>query len=262
MGRVTREEDPSTIVALSNEQMWVPRIRNEGLECERTAREAVDQRRLIDFIQSDVGREKCVQGPDVPIVLRDHCRLRGLIVPGNTPRLQNVARVGAKVHHVKLSDPRNSVVTNIHATADLADATIASDKILTLNLFSPAGFDVLHSRDYGIRTLNELLERNADCASTVDSASIACFRTGSMATCETRIAGSTGCEPSLRSRTIAFACSTLGYRKRCNSCPERDVIHDTSKLFVSGTATSRRSFDNPSFRNNSMLREFVISILG
>jgi hypothetical protein len=33
---------------------------------------------------------------------------------------------------------------------------------LTLNLFSPAGFDVLHSRDYGIRTLNELLERNAE----------------------------------------------------------------------------------------------------
>src|ERR1700745_823018 len=83
-----------------------------------------------------------------------------------------------------------------------------------------------------------------------------------MATWETRIPGPPGLEPSLRSRMIAFACSTLGYRNRCNSCPERDVIHDTSKLFVSGTATSRRCFDNPSFRNNSMLREFVISVLG
>jgi flavorubredoxin len=60
-----------------------------------------------------------------------------------------------------------------------------------------------------------------------------------MATWETRIAGSTACEPSLRSRMIAFACSTLGYRKRCNSCPEREVIHDTSKLFFSGTAVSK-----------------------
>src|SRR5580704_10383331 len=83
-----------------------------------------------------------------------------------------------------------------------------------------------------------------------------------MATWETRIGGSTACEPSLRSRMIAFACSTLGYRKRCNSCPEREVIHDTSKLFFSETATSRKSFDSPSFRNNSMLREFVISIFG
>src|SRR5580704_11378877 len=83
-----------------------------------------------------------------------------------------------------------------------------------------------------------------------------------MATWETRIGGSTACEPSLRSRMIAFACLTLGYRKRCNSCPEREVIHDTSKLLFSETATSRKSFDSPSFRNNSMLREFVISIFG
>jgi hypothetical protein len=33
VGRVSREKNPSTTIALSNEQMWVPGIRNEDLEC-------------------------------------------------------------------------------------------------------------------------------------------------------------------------------------------------------------------------------------
>ena len=32
MGGVSREKDPSTTVALSNKQMWVPGIGNEDLE--------------------------------------------------------------------------------------------------------------------------------------------------------------------------------------------------------------------------------------
>jgi hypothetical protein len=46
----------------------------------RKFREALNQRGRIDFVQPDVGREKCVRGPDVPIVLSDHwhCRLDGL----------------------------------------------------------------------------------------------------------------------------------------------------------------------------------------
>jgi hypothetical protein len=33
---------------------------------------------------------------------------------------------------------------------------------LTLNLFSPAGFDALHGRNHGVWTLNKLFERNAE----------------------------------------------------------------------------------------------------
>ena len=44
----------------------------------------------------------------------------------------------------------------------LAGAAIASDQVLTLNPFSPAGFDVLHGRNHGIWTLNKLFERNAE----------------------------------------------------------------------------------------------------
>src|SRR4029077_8205048 len=58
VGRVAREEDPSTTVALGNEQMRIPGIRNESLECERTPSEAMDQRRWIDFVQSHIGRQK------------------------------------------------------------------------------------------------------------------------------------------------------------------------------------------------------------
>jgi hypothetical protein len=83
-------------------------------------------------------------------------------VPGDTPWLQNVARVGAEMHHVKLGDTGNSVVAIIQAIADLANATIASDQVLTLDLFSPAGFDVLHGRNHGIWTLNKLFEGNAE----------------------------------------------------------------------------------------------------
>jgi hypothetical protein len=75
VGGVSGEKDPSTTVALSNEQMRVPGIRNEDLEWKRTFREAVNQRGRIDFLRPHVGREKCMRGPDVPIVLRDHCHL-------------------------------------------------------------------------------------------------------------------------------------------------------------------------------------------
>jgi hypothetical protein len=44
VSRVSREKDPSTTVALSNEQMWIPGIRNQDLEWERTFRETVNQR--------------------------------------------------------------------------------------------------------------------------------------------------------------------------------------------------------------------------
>ena len=70
------------------------------------------------------------------------------------------------MHHVKLGDTGHSVVTNIQAIADLADATIASDHVLTLDLFSPAGFDVLHGRNHGIWALNKLFERNAEAVET------------------------------------------------------------------------------------------------
>src|SRR6476659_4789974 len=66
------------------------------------------------------------------------------------------------MHHVKLSNAGNSIVTNIQAIADLANATIASDQVLTLDLFSPAGFDVLQGRNRGVWTLNKLFERNAE----------------------------------------------------------------------------------------------------
>ena len=60
VGRITGEENPSATIALSNEQVWVPRIRNEGLECELSSREAMDERRRIDFVERGVGREKSV----------------------------------------------------------------------------------------------------------------------------------------------------------------------------------------------------------
>ena len=162
VGRVTREEDPPTMIAFSNEQMRIPGIRNEGLECERTRREAVNKRSWIDFVQSDTGREKCVQSPDVPIVLRDHGRLRGLIVPGDTPWLQDVAGVGAKMYHIKLSDPGNSVVTDVKASTNLADAAVAADQILALYFFGLADFDILYSRHHRVRILNEVLEGDAE----------------------------------------------------------------------------------------------------
>src|ERR1700751_4091977 len=49
VGGISRKKDPSTTVALSNEQMWVPGIRNEHLEWERTFREAVKQRGRLGF---------------------------------------------------------------------------------------------------------------------------------------------------------------------------------------------------------------------
>ena len=162
VGRITGEENPSATVALSNEQMWVPGVRNEGLECERSSREAMDQRRRIDFVQPGFGREKSVQSPDVPIVLRDHRRLRRLIVPGDAPWLQDVAGVGTKMHHVKLSDAGNSVVTDVQASADLADAAIAANQILALDFLGLTGVDVPNGRDHGIRALNKVLECDAE----------------------------------------------------------------------------------------------------
>ena len=103
-----------------------------------------------------------MQSPDVPIVLRDHRRLRRLIVPGDAPWLQDVAGVGTKMHHIKLSDPGNSVVTDVKASTNLADAAVASHQILALNFLGLAGFDILYSRDHRIRPLNEVLEGDAE----------------------------------------------------------------------------------------------------
>src|SRR5277367_6421514 len=162
VGRVAREENPSTTVALGNEQMWVPGIRHEGLECEGPSREAMDQRRRVDFVQWGVGREKSVQSPEVAIVLSDHRRLRRLIVPRDARWLQHVAGVGTEMHHVKLGDPGNAVITDVEASADLTGATVAANQILALDLLGLARFGIPYGRNHGILVLDKIVERDAE----------------------------------------------------------------------------------------------------
>src|ERR1700733_15521786 len=66
------------------------------------------------------------------------------------------------MHHVELSDPGNSVVSNVQASTNLAGAAVAADQIFALYVLGLACFSVLYGREHRVRILNEVLEGDAE----------------------------------------------------------------------------------------------------
>jgi hypothetical protein len=66
------------------------------------------------------------------------------------------------MHHIELGDPGSSVVTDVKASTNLADAAVAADQILAFYFFGLAGFDIPYSRDHRGQILNEVLEGDSE----------------------------------------------------------------------------------------------------
>src|SRR4029077_1021190 len=66
------------------------------------------------------------------------------------------------MHHVELSDPGNSVVSNVQASTNLAGTAVAANQILALYCLGLACFAVLYGREHRVRILNEVLEGDAE----------------------------------------------------------------------------------------------------
>src|SRR6202011_4069796 len=106
-------------------------------------------------------RRPRLQGPGVLVVLRDQRALVGLVVPGDTESLQQVARVGAEMDHVALRHRRAPFQPDAETLAHDARAAIAAGEESAAHLLRGAGLGDPQGAGDALLVLDEILERHA-----------------------------------------------------------------------------------------------------
>ena len=74
-------------------------------------------------------RKTAVQGPDVPIILRNERSVGRLIVPGDAPTLQEFTRVRSKMRHIARHNSAFDPKRNLQVFTHPAPATVTTEQI-------------------------------------------------------------------------------------------------------------------------------------
>ena len=94
-----------------------------------------------------------MNSPDIFIVLGNHRSKRRLVVPGDTPALQQISLGRSKVDHVEFADARLPLQLYAQPRPNTAGTAVAADEILTAHLLLGLTPLLPQDREYAITFL-------------------------------------------------------------------------------------------------------------
>src|ERR1700736_2899984 len=142
--------------------MRSPRTGKEDLVVERGSREFPQNCAGVEFVRCDRRILAGVDRPYVLVILRNERAERRLVMPRNSPALQNLARARAEMNHLELSNPRRAIERDIEQLANAAAAAVAADQVIAANGLGPIVFGIPQGcRDPGL-ILFEIVKRPSE----------------------------------------------------------------------------------------------------
>src|SRR6516165_11500995 len=105
-----------------------------------------------------------MQRPVIDIVLRNQRANGRLVVPGDAPALQHVARRRAKMHHIALCNARLALKLDPEAAPHAARTTIAAGEIGTAYCLGLPRHRLAHDRPDAVGILRAVLKSRTELA--------------------------------------------------------------------------------------------------